>query len=56
MKGELFFYCPILGKRVKISGEFSENNRQQFNMSEKKGFCKVNCGVCSGNCVGCNML
>ena len=56
MEGILYFYCPILEKRVKVVSELSQTKGQSFNLSEKKGFCTVNCGVCSGNCVGCNLL
>lgn len=56
MNGELFFYCPILGKKVRISTELKDNSKQSFNLSEKKGFCRVGCGVCSGSCIGCNLL
>ena len=56
MKGEQFLYCPIMGKRVRVSGEILTNTRQDFNMSEKKGFCKAGCQMYGMGCVLCNVI
>ena len=55
MKGEQYFYCPIIGKRVKISGEQGNPETQSFCFSEKEGFCKACCGKCGGSCIGCGI-
>lgn len=56
MKGEQYFYCPIIGKRVKISGEQGKSEMQSLAFSEKKGFCKACCGKCGGSCIGCGIM
>lgn len=56
MKGEQILYCPVLGKRVKISGEVPTNTRQSFNMSEKNGFCKAGCERYGMGCALCNLI
>jgi len=56
MKGEQFLYCPVMGKRVRVSGEILTNTRQDFNMSEKKGFCKAGCQMYGMGCVLCNVI
>lgn len=55
MSKESFFYCPILQRKIKVNN-LIQNNRQSFGMSEKSGFCKMNCKECFGNSVGCNIL
>ena len=56
MKGEQYFYCPIIGKRVKISGEAEKLGSQNLSFNEKEGFCKACCGKCGGSCTGCGIM
>lgn len=47
-------YCPIIGKRIRVVGDYSQNNKITF--SDKKAVCQVEKGKCSGNCSTCNLL
>ncbi len=46
-------YCPILGKRVKIKGDFKETPK---NTSRHTAVCQNSKKECDGNCEGCMML
>ena len=46
-------YCPILGKRVKIKGDYKEMPK---NISRHTAICQNNHKECDGNCSGCMML
>ena len=56
MEGEVFFYCPIIGRKVRIINRDVKNATQSFNMSEKKWIVGNVKRDCTGNCVGCSLL
>lgn len=46
-------YCPVLGKRVKVKGEFKEAPRS---INRHSAMCQNNKKECDGKCEGCSIM
>ena len=46
-------YCPIMGKRVKIKGDYKEAPK---NINRHTALCQNNKKECDGNCSGCSVM
>ncbi len=49
-------YCPIIGKKVEIKGEYFEKKKISFNPKRIKSICQTETGICKGNCSTCSLL
>lgn len=46
-------YCPIMGKRVKVKGDYKEAPK---NINRHTALCQNNKKECDGNCSGCAVM
>lgn len=56
MAQRMIYYCPILGKKVEIKGDFSQKKKVSFEPNVEKGYSQAECSVCNGNCSGCRLM